>query len=57
MGLSRCARGDFVVRLQGSLRTDPAPLGRILALRGIGPALAEEARGRRGFRAVREGLW
>ena len=37
--------GDFVVRLQGSLRTDPAPLGRILALRGIGPALAEEALG------------
>jgi hypothetical protein len=28
-----------------------------LALRGTGPALAEEARGRRGFRAVREGLW
>jgi len=27
MGFSRCARGDFVVRLQGSLRTDPAPLG------------------------------
>jgi len=25
-------------------------------LRGIGPALAEEARGRRGFRAVREGV-
>jgi hypothetical protein len=28
-----------------------------LALRGIGPALAEEALGRMGFRAVREGLW
>jgi hypothetical protein len=26
------------------------------ALRGIGPARAEEARGRRGFRAVREGI-
>ena len=25
-------------------------------LRGIGPARAEEARGRRGFRAVREGI-
>ena len=27
MGFSRCARGVFIVRLQGSLRTDPAPLG------------------------------
>ena len=27
MGLSRCARWDFGVRFQGSLRTDPAPLG------------------------------
>ncbi len=26
IGLSRVARGGFVVRLQGSLRTDPAPL-------------------------------
>ena len=29
---------------------------RILGLRGIGPALAEEAQVRRGFRAVREGF-
>ena len=27
MGLSRFARGIFGVRFQGSLRTDPAPLG------------------------------
>jgi hypothetical protein len=27
MGLSRCARGVFGDRFQGSLRTDPAPLG------------------------------
>ena len=27
------------------------------SLRGIGPTRAEEARGRRGFRAVREGFW
>jgi hypothetical protein len=27
-----------------------------MALRGIGPALAEEAQGRMGFRALREGI-
>jgi hypothetical protein len=40
-----CARG-FGDRLQCSLRTDPATLGVFGALRGIGPTLAEEARGR-----------
>jgi hypothetical protein len=42
-----CAR-SFGVRFQGLLRTDPAPLG-VWGLRGIGPALAEEALGRMGL--------
>jgi hypothetical protein len=56
MGFSRCARGDFGVRLQGSLRTDPASLGRVLALRGIDPALAEEALVRIGFSRCARGI-
>ena len=56
MRFSRCARGDFGVRLQGSLRTDPASLGRVLALRGIGPALAEEALGRMGLSRCARGV-
>jgi hypothetical protein len=56
MGLSRCARGDFVVRLQGSLRTDPAPLG--VFWRSTGSVLRSLRRlwGGLGFRAVREGF-
>jgi hypothetical protein len=42
-----CAR-SFGVRFQGSLWTDPAPLG-VWGLRGNGPALAEEALGRMGL--------
>jgi len=53
---------DESVRLQGSLRPDPALLGffgglrRFLGgLRGVGPSFAEEALGRMSFRAVRDG--
>jgi len=54
-GLSRCARGVFGVRLQGSLRTDPAPLGVFLALRGTGPALAGNVGTGWAFALAREG--
>jgi len=56
MGLSRCARGIFGVRFQGSLRTDPAPLG-VLG-RSAGPVLRSLRRlwEGLGFRAVREGF-
>ena len=40
MRLSRCARGVFGVRLQGSLRTDPAPLG--VFWRSAGPVLRSQ---------------
>ena len=57
IGLSRCARGIFGGRLQGSLWTDPAPLG-VLG-RSAGPVLCSLRRlgGGLGFRAVRWGFW
>ena len=56
MGFSRCARGDFGVRLQGSLRTDPASLG--VFWRSAGSILHSLRRlwGGWGFRALREGF-
>ena len=56
MGLSRFARGALVIAFNA--RCGPIPLRWAYGmLRGIGPALAEEALGRRGFRALREGFW
>jgi hypothetical protein len=52
---------DEGVRLQGSLQPDPAPLGVRVGcvvfceLCGVEPSFAEEALGRMGFRAVRDG--
>jgi hypothetical protein len=57
MGFSRGARGVFGVRLQGSLRTDPAPLGRMGRSAGSGLRSLRRLWGGEGFRALREGLW
>ncbi len=57
MGLSRCARGDFVVRLQGSLRPDPAPLGVFGRSAGSGLRALRRLWGGLGFRAVRARGW
>jgi hypothetical protein len=55
MGLSRFARGALVIAFNA--RCGPIPLRWAYGmLRGIGPALAEEAQGGTGFRAVREGF-
>jgi hypothetical protein len=56
MSFRAAARGNGFVRLQGSLRPDPAPLGVFGALRGTGPTLAEEALGRISFRAAARGI-
>ena len=56
MELSRGARGDLVIASKAC--SGPIPLRWAYgALRGIGPALAEEALGRISFRALREGFW
>jgi hypothetical protein len=55
-GLSRFARGALVIASKACC----GPIALRLAygaLRGIGPTRAEEARGRRGFRAARWGFW
>jgi hypothetical protein len=58
VGLSRFrARGIRVSTFLCSLRSDPAPLWRIWALRGNGPARAEEARERRGLSRVARGVF
>jgi len=55
MGLSRFARGVLVIASKACC--GPIPLRWAYGgLRGIGPALAEEALRRIGFRAVREGF-
>ena len=57
MELSRFARGTLVIASKA--RCGPIPLRLAYgALRGIGPARAEEALGEGwNFRALREGLW
>jgi hypothetical protein len=57
-GLGFRAVREGILVIASKARSGPIPLRlAYLALRGIGPALAEEALGSRGFRAVRDGFW
>jgi hypothetical protein len=56
-GFRAVREGIFGDRLQGSLRTDPAPLGVLGRFAGSVLCALRRLGGDLGFRAVREGIW